>query len=161
MYEEFMEKVHKFLPKEDGFYLLKDSFKMVRKINSGLPVTWWVCAMHPFSKALFEKDEKFFLENKKFDNIIKERSTDISGMKMFQKIWNDAPKKTKESIWSYFQNLLILGYENLGINVSFDAELLKTVYESGYEYKADSHAEMMKGKTESVAELIKKRFASK
>ncbi len=162
MYEEFLEKIHRFLPKEDGIYLLKDAFKMVRKINSGLPVTWWVCAIHPFSKALFEKDENFFLENKKFDNIIKENSTDFAGMDMFQKHWHSASKTTKEAIWSYFQNLLIIGYENLGINVSFDADLLKKVYNTGDEFKPASHKEMMEGSGKrSVADELKKRFGSK
>ena len=95
MYSEFLGKLHKLLPDEDGFNLLKDCFAMVRRINSSLPVTWWVCAIHPFSEAIFMKDEKFFLENKKLDKILKDNCHDLSGMDIFHRRWEDAKEKTR------------------------------------------------------------------
>ena len=160
MYDEFICKLHKLLPDEDNFLVLKDCFAMARRINSSLPVTWWVCAIHPFSEAIFTKNESFFLENKKWDRILKEHCHDLSGMDIFHRRWKDAKEKTRESIWVYFQNLLILGYEHIGLKVSFDGELLKKVYQTGHEYKPEEYKNMIgKKEHETVADNLKKRFA--
>lgn len=163
MYEEFMFKLMKVMPDENGFYTMRDVFNMVRKLNNTLPAIWWINMIHPFSKQIFEKDETFFLENQKFDNILKEKCTgDMAGIEAFNRTWKLFGNKTHESIWTYFQNLLILSYEYAGIRVSFDAELLKRVYNSGPEYLPNKYSQIGHGyKGEPIIDILKKRFISK
>ena len=163
MYEEFMLKLIKLIPEEDGFFMMKDVFTMVRKLNSSLPAIWWINMIHPFSKQIFEKDERFFLENKKFDNILKEKCNgDLAGIEAFNRRWGGANKKTHESIWNYFQNLLILSYEYAGIKVSFDPDLLKEVYNSGPDYLPSKYSQIGHGyKGEPIMDILKKRFVKK
>tara|TARA_B100001094_G_C18118895_1_gene765669 strand:- start:846 stop:1352 length:507 start_codon:yes stop_codon:yes gene_type:complete len=130
LYDEFMVKLKKAIPQEENLWTLHDAFSAGKKINPRMPVEMYLNSLHIFSDRIFEANETFFLTNEAISNELKQHNSDgtFNTLESIQNFWGAGiSDKTKKAIWSYLQNLMILGYLYLGIDVAFDENLLKQV----------------------------------
>ena len=133
LYDEFMVKLKKAIPQEQNLWTLHDAFLAGKKINPRMPVEMYLNSLHPFSDRIFESDESFFWTSDKIGKELSVHNSDgaFNTLESIQSFWNTGiSDKTKGAIWSYLQNLMILGYSYLGIDVAFEETLLKKVLET-------------------------------
>ena len=158
MYDEFMKKLKKIVKTDPRLWTLHDAFITAKKANSKMPVEFWINTVHPFSKKIFDRDESFFLKNKEIQEVVNTDSGDFNTLDSLSGIWNtDLTENTKEAIWCYLENLCILSYTYLGIDVSFDEDILKKVLESSEYFRSKDFKESTENKTIVVA--LKEKFA--
>ena len=157
MYNEFMTKLKKAAPNESGLWTLHDAFGAAKKANSRMPLEMWINTIHPFAKMIFDKNQTFFLSNDKLTKVANEGEGTMNTMEQLASLWsNDLTEKTRQSIWTYLQNLCILSYTAIGIDIAFDPDKLKNVLETSHEFLPDDYSQIGQGPP-IVAEL-KKRF---
>ena len=123
-----------------------------------MPVEFWINTVHPFSKKIFERDESFFLKNKEIQDVVNADAGDFNTLDSLSGIWNtNLTQNTKEAIWSYLENLCILSYTYLGIDVSFDEDILKKVLESSDYFGSKEFKESTENK--AIVDVLKEKFA--
>lgn len=158
MYDEFMKKLKKIVKTDPRLWTLHDAFITAKKANSRMPVEFWINTVHPFSNKIFERDESFFLKNKEIKEVVNTDAGDFNTLESLSGIWNtDLNQNTKEAIWSYLENLCILSYVYLGIDVSFDEDILKKVLGTSDYFNSKEFKESSENKT--IVEVLKEKFA--
>ena len=156
MYNEFMVKLKKAAPNESGLWTLHDAFGAAKKANSRMPLEMWINTLHPFAKMIFDKNEDFFLKNAKLGEVAN-KDSNTGTMEQLSALWsNELKEKTRQAIWTYLQNLCILSYTAIGINVGFDASLLTKVLATSAEFLPEDYSQL--GKGPPIVEELKKRF---
>ena len=111
LFEEFMDNLEKIQPNDS-------SLKMLRSLSSMMPteliVSQFMSVVDPYKDKIYAKDESFFLNELTLDQeyvgsfIMKE-------VNKISELWVSPilTEYNKECIWSYFINLMKLGYSIL------------------------------------------------
>ena len=100
----------------------------------------------------------FFLKNKEIQDVVNADAGDFNTLDSLSGIWNtNLTQNTKEAIWSYLENLCILSYTYLGIDVSFDEDILKKVLESSDYFGSKEFKESTENK--AIVDVLKEKFA--
>ena len=162
MYDEFMVKLKAVASFEPGLWTLHDGFNLLKKANSRGPVEIWVSVISPHSKKIFEKDENYFLKNKRLEKRAAAFSEgEINTTEIISKMWNEKLTETaRKAIWMYFQNLCILGFTYIGIeNCAFDRDLLKRVLDHTERYLPENNGGVPFERNK-VVEDLKSNFAN-
>jgi len=97
----------------------KDIFSSSIKVNSKVPIVQFLNRLHPFAKFIFDKNEIFLTDRR---DLI-EGSTLT---RVLSQHWNTIQSKSKDSLWLYMQNLLILSYQFVGID-TWNVTLFKRI----------------------------------
>ena len=159
MYDEFMTKLKKAAPGEAGLWTLHDAFIAAKKANSRMPLEMWINTIHPFARMIFDKNETFFLSNKKLSEVTDKAEGKMNTMEQLTSVWtNDLSEKTRQAIWTYLQNLCILSYTAIGIDVGFDADKLTAVLATSAEFLPEDYGQL--GQGPPIAAELKKRFSA-
>lgn len=124
LYEEFLLKMFKAIPKEKiNIQNHYDAFKAFSKVNSKAPIKLFINAAHPYAKNVFDKNDDFFLRHRELENGLQRNGMNL---KVIGEHWEDLSEASKRALWIYFHNMMIISYQNLGID-TFNKELLRTI----------------------------------
>lgn len=108
--EEFFGRLEHRFPDENKIVVYKMAFLNL-KTNIRKPVEMFMETLIPFGKEILAHDDSFF----KQENIV-DRAESFSGKLGLLDRWENLTKQTQESIWTYVQNLYILGLSALGMD---------------------------------------------
>lgn len=97
--EEFLNELVKTFPNEKAMKEYQEAFEIGRLANDRLPMAQFMKEMSPYSAHVSSRDEQFFIENDV--NIVKETN--------LATYWPTLSDNTKTAIWTYLNNLFLLG----------------------------------------------------
>jgi hypothetical protein len=83
------------------------SFDLLKTTNPRLVVDGFMSGMTPYAEQLSSRDEKFFMEETKNVDFLKDLD--------FATLWGIMSVNTKEATWQYLQTLYMLGTTILSI----------------------------------------------
>ena len=146
MFDEFIQKLKGCLPHETKLWSHHEGFHALKKANSKAPVEIFVNVTHPFAESIFNHDEDYFINSSKIKDTTQLNLADY---------WEQLSVASRDSLWTYMENLLILGWQSLGIN-TFSKKLLKQIIQESPSYMPStiSSYDNFKG----ITELIKKKY---
>jgi hypothetical protein len=98
---EFLDELVKTFPDEKAMKSYQESFEIGKMTNERLPLKTYMAQMSQYSSYVTKRDEAFFLEHEKDIPILVETS--------LAKYWPTLSANTKNVIWSYLNNLYVLG----------------------------------------------------
>jgi hypothetical protein len=107
MMGQFLVELHKTLPEEKGIKKMLTSFDLLKTTNPRLVVDGFMSGMTPYAEQLSSRDEKFFMEETKNVDFLKDLD--------FATLWGIMSVNTKEATWQYLQTLYMLGTTILSI----------------------------------------------
>jgi hypothetical protein len=99
--EEFLNELVKTFPDEKAMKEYQESFEIGKMTSDRLPMKTFMAQMSEYSSYVTKRDEAFFLEHEKDIPILVETH--------LAKYWPDLSKNTKNVIWTYLNNLFVLG----------------------------------------------------
>jgi hypothetical protein len=99
--------LHKTFPEEKGIKKMLTSFDLLKTTNPRLVVDGFMSGMTPYAEQLSSRDEKFFMEETKNVDFLKDLD--------FATLWGIMSVNTKEATWQYLQTLYMLGTTILSI----------------------------------------------
>lgn len=108
---EFVDDLVYIFPEVHDFRILKRVLSVTIEFQKPFAQTMFNnCVAKPYSKQINEKDETFLLQEtyEEYDQYIKEYQNDLNLVQKLKNIWKDLDHENKETIWTYFQVLLIL-----------------------------------------------------
>jgi len=121
-YNTFVDKLFIAFPSAlRNIQLHKDIFCSSIKVNSKVPVVQFLNRLHPFAKFIFDKNENFLTDRK---DLIEGNTL----TRVLSEHWNTIPLRSKDSLWLYMQNLLILSYQFVGLD-TWNVVLFKKIVE--------------------------------
>jgi hypothetical protein len=98
---EFLDELVKTFPDEKAMKSYQESFEIGKMTNERLPLKTYMAQMSQYSSYVTKRDEAFFLNHEKDIPILVETS--------LAKYWPTLSANTKNVIWSYLNNLFVLG----------------------------------------------------
>jgi hypothetical protein len=104
---QFLVELHKTFPEEKGIKKMLTSFDLLKTTNPRLVVDGFMSGMTPYAEQLSSRDEKFFMEETKNVDFLKDLD--------FATLWGIMSVNTKEATWQYLQTLYMLGTTILSI----------------------------------------------
>tara|TARA_R110001632_G_scaffold147343_1_gene264367 strand:+ start:538 stop:1023 length:486 start_codon:yes stop_codon:yes gene_type:complete len=107
MMGQFLVELHKTFPEEKGIKKMLTSFDLLKTTNPRLVVDGFMSGMTPYAEQLSSRDEKFFMEETKNVDFLKDLD--------FATLWGIMSVNTKEATWQYLQTLYMLGTTILSI----------------------------------------------
>lgn len=121
LFDEFLQKLKKAIPTASDLWSYHDMFISSKKVNPQAPVNVFLNTTHPFAKSIFAKDDTYFINHEKVSG---------TGIALWADYWEDLSDKSKNALWIYLQNLLILCYAWIGIDTLNEDILKKIIGES-------------------------------
>jgi|TARA_R110000796_G_scaffold2688_3_gene10411 hypothetical protein len=107
MMGQFLVELHKTFPEEKGIKKMLTSFDLLKTTNPRLVVDGFMSGMTPYAEQLSSRDERFFMEETKNVDFLKDLD--------FATLWGIMSVNTKEATWQYLQTLYMLGTTILSI----------------------------------------------
>ena len=107
MMSQFLVELHKTFPEEKGIKKMLTSFDLLKTTNPRLVVDGFMSGMTPYAEQLSSRDERFFMEETKNVDFLKDLD--------FATLWGIMSVNTKEATWQYLQTLYMLGTTILSI----------------------------------------------
>ena len=107
MMGQFLVELHKTFPEEKGIKKMLTSFDLLKTTNPRLVVDGFMSGMTPYAEQLSSRDEKFFMEETRNVDFLKDLD--------FATLWGIMSVNTKEATWQYLQTLYMLGTTILSI----------------------------------------------
>ncbi len=107
MMGQFLVELHKTFPEEKGIKKMLTSFDLLKTTNPRLIVDGFMSGMTPYAEQLSSRVEKFFMEETKNVDFLKDLD--------FATLWGIMSVNTKEATWQYLQTLYMLGTTILSI----------------------------------------------
>jgi hypothetical protein len=122
---EFLSRMIVTFPSEVKIRQYKLLFEHIKSSDNKKPVEMFMSSLEPYGFQIMSKDEKFFKSNECVN-----KAESISGRLGLIDVWESIPKDTKNSIWSYIQNLYVIGMKALGKDEDLKA-IIKLVNNRG------------------------------
>ena len=97
-------------PDDKEITLIKTSVSLLKMANPRKLLESFVIYIHPYREKINTRDISFFLEHS-FNDIGTEYTQDKSFEKVrdkFRQYWSELSEHNKDTIWKYFQVLLVL-----------------------------------------------------
>tara|TARA_B110000503_G_C7158765_1_gene418626 strand:+ start:2383 stop:2868 length:486 start_codon:yes stop_codon:yes gene_type:complete len=107
MMGQFLVELHKTFPEEKGIKKMLTSFDLLKTANPRLVVDGFMSGVTPYAEQLSSRDEKFFIDEIKNVEFLKELD--------FTTLWDIMSVNTKDATWQYLQTLYMLGTTILSI----------------------------------------------
>ena len=104
--EEFLLKMIQTFPNEPKARDMKFNFDIARMANARNPVSIFMEYLEPYGLQIMSKDEQFFMKDQYVNKV-----ESLSGKMGLIQHWSALVPETKNSIWSYFQILYVLGMQ--------------------------------------------------
>jgi len=107
---EFILELIKIFPQDKDFRAFKNGFNLLKLADEKKPLELFYKGMidNGFDEKIKTKNEDFFLNNN-YNKIISDVDDDNINDKLINKLknyWNDLTADNKNTVWTYFGNLL-------------------------------------------------------
>ena len=126
--EEFLLKMIKTFPSEQKTRDMKFYFDIVRQTDKRKPVSMFMENLEPYGLQIMSKDEEFFMKDQ-YVNAVES----MSGRMGLIGHWSSLGPETKNSIWSYFQVLYVLGMQTFNKKEELK-QILDQVHNKTYDH---------------------------
>jgi len=127
--EEFLLKMIQTFPTESNISSMKFYFDFQRSIDKTRPVQTFMSYLEPFGLQIMSKDEHFFKKDEYVKNV--ESLSEKLGL---VDRWAALAPATKESIWSYFQVLYVIGMQTFNKKEDLRKILNEVSKKQNFEY---------------------------
>ena len=107
MMGQFLVELHKTFPEEKGIKKMLTSFDLLKTTNPRLVVDGFMSGVSPYAEQLSSRDEKFFIDEIKNVEFLKDLD--------FATLWGKMTVNTRDATWQYLQTLYMLGTTILSI----------------------------------------------
>jgi hypothetical protein len=105
--DNFINELCTIFPKNKEITIFSEKYNLIRSVNSGVIIDYFIIYIYPHKVKIIEKDESFFLEGGGQDEL-----KDTSGLKFrdnIKELWiNEMSDENKEIIWKYFNMFILL-----------------------------------------------------
>lgn len=101
--EQFVEALYQVYHDQEcakNLEIFKEKFLFLRKANARKPYEQFYLNVLPHSKQIKERDENYFMEM--------EENSQLFKLLKLKELWVNATDQVKETIWTYFNVLIIL-----------------------------------------------------
>lgn len=109
---EFLSRMAVAFPNEVKIRQYKFLYEQIQSVDRTKPIEMFMSSLEPYGAQILTRDEHFF---KKSEYVGKAES--ISGRLGLIDVWESMQPDTQRSIWSYVQNLYVIGMKALGKEV--------------------------------------------
>lgn len=114
--DQFLEDLVLTFPELKDLRTIKTLVGMLRRMNARMALENFISVAGRYHEKILARDETFFqnLDNWKSDpyfqsEFASEQTEVFQRLVVFKDVWVDLTESNKESIWTYFRQLLIIG----------------------------------------------------
>ena len=103
--ENFIDHLNKICENDSNIMMFKEKYYLVKKVNTTLIINSFIKYVLPFKNEIYNKDERYFLENGTKEDLGEKKYKYSIDLK---ENWKELNDQDKEIIWKYFRVLIIL-----------------------------------------------------